>query len=85
MDFMEEAYTTSAYKYAVFQGPKIPLVALTGNYTDYGKDTNKDGILDYLTVDAGSTWPSRGMLLQKQDWWTGTVMKSSGLKTPLLI
>ena len=65
IDFMEEAYTTSAYKYTVFQGPKIPLVALTGNYTDYGKDTNKDGILDYLTVDVGVNLAKPGYVITK--------------------
>ena len=44
-----EMYNTSvAYLYNQFQH----LVALTGNYSDYGTDSNSDGVLDYLTVDA---------------------------------
>ncbi len=47
-DSLPAPYVTSAYDYTQFQG--LP-VALTGNYTDFGTDTNGDGIFDYLTVD----------------------------------
>jgi hypothetical protein len=41
------AYTTSAYNYTDFQ----PLIRLTGNYSDYGTDTDSNGLFDNLTVE----------------------------------
>jgi hypothetical protein len=51
MDYQHDAYTTSAYSYTDFQKPEELLVALTGNYNDYGTDTGSNGLYDYLTVD----------------------------------
>ncbi len=51
LDFIEDAYTTSVYKFTDFQKPPIPLIALTGKYQDYGTDANGDGIFENLTVD----------------------------------
>lgn len=51
VDSQSNAYTTSFYKFTDFQKPEEPLIALTGNYTDYGTDTDGDGVLDYLTVE----------------------------------
>ncbi|HID43815.1 MAG TPA: PKD domain-containing protein, partial [Archaeoglobaceae archaeon] len=45
----EKNYTTSTYNYTDFQH----LVALTGYYSDYGKDIDNDGIFDYLIIDVG--------------------------------
>ncbi|RLF43172.1 MAG: hypothetical protein DRN29_10480, partial [Thermoplasmata archaeon] len=45
----EKNFTTSAYNYTDFQH----LVALTGYYSDYGRDIDNDGIYDYLTIDVG--------------------------------
>ena len=46
----EKNHTTSAaYNYTNFQH----LVALTGYYSDYGRDVDNDGIYDYLTIDIG--------------------------------
>jgi len=45
----EKNFTTSAYNYTDFQH----LVALTGYYSDYGRDVDNDGIYDYLTIDVG--------------------------------
>jgi len=42
-----QTYNTSTYDPADFQH----LVALTGNYWDYGTDIDGDGVLDYLTVN----------------------------------
>jgi len=47
-DQRNSAYTTSQYSYLDFQAPPV---ALTGNYTDSGTDTNSDGIYEYLTVN----------------------------------
>nr|AAU43661.1 chloride channel [uncultured archaeon GZfos23H7] len=47
IDSRDYAYTTSAYSYTDFQH----LVALTGNYSDHGTDTDGNGLFDYLTVD----------------------------------
>jgi len=47
MDNRYYAYTTSAYNYTDFQ----PLIRLTGNYSDYGTDTDGNGLFDNLTVD----------------------------------
>jgi len=52
MDFVEDAYTTSSYEFTKFEKPPVPLVALTGNYSDYGKDIDGNGIFDYLTIEA---------------------------------
>jgi hypothetical protein len=52
IDFIYDAYTTAPYKFTDFQEAPIPLVALTGNYWDYGTDIDSDGVFDYLTVDA---------------------------------
>ncbi|RKY95825.1 MAG: hypothetical protein DRQ06_02830, partial [Candidatus Hydrothermota bacterium] len=52
IDFVEDAYTTFGYEFTEFEMPPTPLVALTGNYYDYGKDTDADGIFDYLTIEA---------------------------------
>ena len=50
MDTLNYAYTTSAYNYTDFQY----LVLLTGVYSDFGKDTDGDGLYNYLTVDVGA-------------------------------
>ncbi|MBL7118056.1 MAG: carboxypeptidase regulatory-like domain-containing protein, partial [Candidatus Syntrophoarchaeum sp.] len=50
------AYTTSAYNYTDFQ----PLIQLTGNYSDYGTDTNGNGLFDNLTVDVEVILASEG-------------------------
>jgi hypothetical protein len=41
--------TTSYYSYTDFEGP--PAV-FTGNFTDYGLDTDSDGLYNYLEVEA---------------------------------
>ncbi|RLB20739.1 MAG: hypothetical protein DRG71_09280, partial [Deltaproteobacteria bacterium] len=50
LDYFGNAYTSSAYNYTDFTRPSV---VLTGNYSDYGTDTDLDGLYDYLTVDVG--------------------------------
>jgi hypothetical protein len=45
-----EENATSAYSYLAFQDPEQ---AFTGTYSDYGTDTDGDGLFNYLTVEAG--------------------------------
>jgi len=56
MDNRYYAYTTSAYNYTDFQ----PLIRLTGNYSDYGTDTDGNGLFDNLTVDVGVMLANEG-------------------------
>jgi len=49
-DEREVAYTTSAYSYTDFERP---LVEFTGSYSDYGTDTDGDGLYDNLRVEVG--------------------------------
>lgn len=56
MDNRHDAYTTSAYDYANFQS----LIRLTGNYADYGTDTDGNGLFDYLTIEIGVMLASEG-------------------------
>jgi hypothetical protein len=46
-DSRDVAYTTFPYSYTQFRDP----VVLTGSYSDYGLDTDSDGLYDYLTVE----------------------------------
>lgn len=48
LDFIYDAYETSAYSYTDFQKTDA---AFTGSYSDYGKDTDGDGRYNYLTVE----------------------------------
>ena len=50
VDYIFDAYTTNSYNYTEFQ---TKLAEFTGNYSDYGKDTDSDGLYDYLTIDVG--------------------------------
>lgn len=43
-----EEYNTSTYTYTDFQ---LPPQKFTGNYSDYGVDTDGDGLFDYLAVE----------------------------------
>ncbi len=48
IDFLHEAYNTSAYNYTEFEKP---LVEFTGNFSDYGVDEDSDGLYDYLVIE----------------------------------
>jgi hypothetical protein len=52
VDYMLDAYTTSAYDYTDFQ-TLIPPTQFTGDYSDHGMDIDGDGLYDYLTIDVG--------------------------------
>ena len=47
-DYVQDAYTTSAYAYTNFQRDAI---VLTSNNSDVGVDTDGDGFFDYLNVN----------------------------------
>ena len=47
---LEDVYTTSEYSYTGFQSPKA---FFQDTYSDYGLDTNGDGLYEYLTVEVG--------------------------------
>jgi hypothetical protein len=49
-DYIYDAYITSAYNHTDFQAPSVEF---TTDYTDYGIDTDGDGLYDYLTIDVG--------------------------------
>ena len=49
-DYAERVYYTSHYNYTDFNAPVIPPI-FTGNATDYGNDTDSNGLYNYLTVE----------------------------------
>lgn len=48
IDYRLDAYTTIAYSFSEFEPPAI---FMTGNYFDYGLDSDGDGLFDFLAVD----------------------------------
>jgi hypothetical protein len=52
IDYIGDAYTTRNKYYSLENGP-LKKAKLAGNYSDYGIDINKDGLYDYLAIDAG--------------------------------
>jgi hypothetical protein len=58
LEYIVDAYNTSAYNYLDFQSPLI--ARFMGKYTDYGTDINGDGLYDYLTIDVGVSVTSAG-------------------------
>lgn len=48
MDSRSDAYQTAAYTYTQFQ-PSV--LVLTGNFADFGQDTNGNGLYDFLIVE----------------------------------
>jgi parallel beta-helix repeat protein len=51
-DLSYSCHTTSAYNYADFQAPPDDF---GGDFSDYGKDTDDDGLLNYLVLSAELT------------------------------
>ncbi|RLG27144.1 hypothetical protein DRN76_00390 [Methanosarcinales archaeon] len=49
-DYISNVYTTSYYNYTDFQ---IPPAEFNDVYSDYGRDTDGDGLYNYLTIDVG--------------------------------
>ena len=58
IDYRYSAYTTLEYDYTDFQ--TLPL-KFTGYYSDYGTDTDVDGLYDYLTIDVGVNVSAEGV------------------------
>ncbi|MDH3938718.1 MAG: T9SS type A sorting domain-containing protein, partial [candidate division Zixibacteria bacterium] len=56
-----DAYTTNPYSYMSFERPEAPLIALTGSYSDYGVDTDGNGLYNLLTVDVEVTCADGGV------------------------
>ncbi len=52
-----EEYNTSVYKSTDFQ---LPIQKFTANYSDYGVDSDGNGLYDYLAVDVGLKITSSG-------------------------
>jgi serine protease AprX len=50
LDFIHDAYTTTHYNYTEFQ--RSP-AEFSGEYSDYGTDTDENGLYDYLTIGIG--------------------------------
>ena len=50
VDYRYYAYTTSYYNYTDFQ---IPPAEFNDIYSDYGEDTDGNGLYDYLVIDVG--------------------------------
>ena len=50
LDFIYDAYATTHYNYTEFQRPPAEF---SGEYSDYGSDTDGDGLYDYLTIEVG--------------------------------
>ena len=49
LDYRYYAYTTSYYSWTEFQKPPAEF---TGNFNDYGEDSDGDGLYDYLIIEA---------------------------------
>lgn len=63
VDAIEPGDSTAAYSYLAFERPVPPLIALTGNYADYGHDTDGNGLYDYLTVGVEVTCSDDGVAI----------------------
>ncbi|RLG24467.1 hypothetical protein DRN77_02265, partial [Methanosarcinales archaeon] len=50
IDYIYDAYTTSHYNYTEFQRPPAEFSDV---YSDYGEDTDGDGLYNYLTIEVG--------------------------------
>lgn len=50
IDFVYDTYNTSAYSYTDFRSTSA---SLQDTYSDYGVDTNSDGLYEYLTIEVG--------------------------------
>ena len=50
VDVAFDAYTTTAYSYDDFETPSVQF---NDNFSDYGTDTDGDGLYDHLTVEVG--------------------------------
>jgi hypothetical protein len=52
VDIKSNAFNTYGYNFTDFQKPPVPLIVLSGTYSDHGTDTDGDGAYDYLSINA---------------------------------
>jgi hypothetical protein len=57
IDRLKDKYETAVYNVSQFQSPGAGLV---GTYTDYGMDTDEDGLFNYLAIDVAVVITSTG-------------------------
>lgn len=84
-DYQKTGYTTQAYNYSDFGKP---WVSLTGNYHDYGVDTNTNGRYDQLVIEIGVLLDNDGVIVasgrlvdasdNEIEWGTNTVPLTAG-------
>ncbi|RLF35985.1 MAG: hypothetical protein DRN03_04260, partial [Thermoplasmata archaeon] len=58
IDSLYDAYNTSSYSYKNFERP---LAEFTGVYSDYGLDTDGDGLYNYLVIEVGVNITNAGI------------------------
>lgn len=51
LDYVEDAFATSAYSYTQFEAPAVAPVELTGVYSDAATDTDGNGLYNHLDVN----------------------------------
>ncbi|MHC1571673.1 MAG: S8 family serine peptidase [Methanosarcinales archaeon] len=66
LDYRRYAYTTSYYNYTDFQRPPAEFTDL---YSDYGEDTDGDGLYDYLVVEVGVNVTKAGRYQVSGELW----------------
>jgi len=84
-----DIYVTSYYNYTDFQRPDV---IFTGNYSDYGIDTNNNGLYDFLTVEiemdaieSTTTWGMfSGGLYSENNFITSDPQPAIKIKWPLI-
>ena len=84
-DYQKVGYTTQAYNYSDFGAP---WVSLTGQYQDYGVDTNSNGRYDQLVIEIGVLLDNDGVIVasgrlvdasdNEIEWGTNTVALTAG-------
>ena len=71
-DFREYAYTTLWYNWTEFE---LPPAEFNDIYSDYGEDTDGDGLYDYLVINVGvnvteaGDYIVGGGLYKDKNWW----------------
>jgi hypothetical protein len=70
VDYQQVAHTTQAYSYTDFS---LPLVSLTGDYQDYGQDTDGNGLYNYLNIDIPAVPGDGGVIVAE-----GRLVDSTG-------
>lgn len=60
VDYQQAAHTTQAYSHTDFSPP---LISLAGGYQDYVRDTDGDGLYDYLSIDVSVIPGDAGVII----------------------